>query len=61
MQMAAGTRDPGRPARVQREAEILASPNPPGIAIIHGMVEEGKLRAVVNWFEELRRRVPLGK
>jgi serine/threonine-protein kinase len=56
------SRDPDRLGRFQREAEILASLNHPGIAIIHGMAAEGELRAIVMEFvegETLRGPLPL--
>src|SRR5215831_19496969 len=43
---AAFSRDPERMARFQREAEILASLNHPGIATIYGLVEDGETRAI---------------
>jgi serine/threonine-protein kinase len=49
---AALSRDPERLGRFQREAEILASLNHPGIAGIHGMAESGEVRAIVMEFVE---------
>ena len=43
-------RDPERVARFQREAEVLASLNHPGIAQIHGFVEAEGHRAIVMEF-----------
>jgi serine/threonine protein kinase len=45
-------RDPGRMARFQREAEILASLNHPGIATIYGLVTDGDTRAIAMEFVE---------
>src|SRR5919112_1394880 len=45
---AAFAQDPDRMARVQREAQVLASLNHPNIAAIHG-VEEAAL--VMEWVE----------
>ena len=39
--------DPDRLARFQREAQVLASLNHPGIAAIHGIEESGDTRALV--------------
>jgi eukaryotic-like serine/threonine-protein kinase len=39
--------DPGRLARFQREAEVLASLNHPNIAAIHGLEESNGTRALV--------------
>jgi serine/threonine-protein kinase len=39
--------DPDRLARFQREAQVLASLNHPGIAAIYGLEEEGDTRALV--------------
>src|SRR5712691_41578 len=39
--------DPGRLARFDREAKILAALNHPNIAIIHGLVESEGQRALV--------------
>ena len=39
--------DPDRLARFQREAQVLASLNHPGIAAIYGIEEEGETRALV--------------
>ena len=39
--------DPDRLARFQREAQVLASLNHPGIAAIHGIEEAGETRALV--------------
>ena len=39
--------DPGRLARFQREAQVLASLNHPGIAAIYGLEESGDTRALV--------------
>jgi serine/threonine protein kinase len=39
--------DPGRLARFQREAEVLASLNHPNIAAIHGLEEGDGIRALV--------------
>src|SRR5437667_8206503 len=45
-------RDPERMARFQREAEILASLNHPGIAMIYGLVQDGGTRAIAMEFIE---------
>ncbi len=39
--------DPERLARFQREAQVLASLNPPHIAHIHGLEESGRVRGLV--------------
>ncbi len=39
--------DPGRLARFQREAQVLASLNHPGIAAIYGIEEQDGTRALV--------------
>src|SRR4029450_13217085 len=39
--------DPDRLARVTREAQTLASLNPPNIAHIHGLEESGGVRALI--------------
>ena len=39
--------DPDRLARFQREAQVLASLNHPGIAAIHGLEESESTRALV--------------
>ena len=39
--------DPDRLARFQREAQVLASLNHPGIAAIYGLEESGDTRALV--------------
>src|ERR1700758_3315824 len=40
-------RDPDRMARLQREAQVLASLNHPNIAAIYGLEESGGVRALV--------------
>src|SRR5690349_20447498 len=42
--------DSARRIRFQKEAEILASLNHPGIATIHGFTEDGGLQAIVMEF-----------
>jgi serine/threonine protein kinase len=49
---AAFVRDPDRMSRFQREAEILASLNHPGIAHLYGVEEAGDLHALVMEFAE---------
>ena len=45
-------RDPDRLGRFQREAEILASLNHSGIAVIYGMAESADVRAIAMEFVE---------
>jgi serine/threonine-protein kinase len=58
--------DPGRLARFEREARILASLNHPGLAAIYGLEQEGPIRYIVMELvpgetldEKLARRIPL--
>ena len=51
--------DPDRLARFQREAQVLASLNHPGIAAIYGLEESADTTLVLNWFQELTERVPV--
>ena len=44
--------DPDRLARFQREAQVLASLNHPGIAAIHGLEESGESPALVLEYVE---------
>jgi serine/threonine-protein kinase len=48
----AWARDPERLARLEREAQILASLNHPHIAAIHGLEDTGAVRALVLEFVE---------
>jgi len=65
--------DPERAARFEREAQVLAALNHPHIGAIYGVEvsDSGKSRylilefidgppiyVVLNWFEELKQRVP---
>ena len=48
-------RDPDKMGRFQREAEILASLNYPGIATIYGLAQVGDTRAIAMEFVEALR------
>jgi eukaryotic-like serine/threonine-protein kinase len=55
--------DPGRLARFQREAEVLASLNHPNIAGIHGLEDAGGVKALVMELvegEDLSQRIARG-
>jgi serine/threonine protein kinase len=58
--------DPGRLARFEREARILASLNHPGLAAIYGLEQEGPIRYIVMELvpgetldQKLARSIPL--
>src|SRR6476469_7891149 len=55
--------DPDRPARFQREAQVLASLNHPNIAHIHGLEDSGGVRPLVMELvegEDLAQRLGRG-
>ncbi len=57
------TQDPQRMARFTREAQVLASLNHPNIGAIHGLEEEGGIRALVLELiegEDLSERIAKG-
>ena len=49
--------DPDRLARFQREAQVLASLNHPGIAAIYGLGRSRRVRSFLNWSRGQRWRI----
>ncbi len=51
--------DADRLMRFERAAKSLATLNHPHIAQIHSVEQSGAIRAMVNWFEDLKARLPV--